>query len=63
MTVSELRNEAGLSNLSKTTISKALHERGLVSYKENMKPPINSDARKARLSFPKARFNWEPDQE
>lgn len=63
MSLKDLQQEASLSRVSVQTCLNALHERGIKSYKENLKPILEESHRHDRYNFALSKLNWSPNQE
>ena len=57
MTVMDMKEQSGL-NVSTSTIQKALHEKGLRSYREQWKFILDEENRKRRVRWCEAREAW-----
>ena len=58
MNIAELREEAGLGNVSITTIQRALHEKGFGSYREQWKFILDEENRQRRKLWCEDKKDW-----
>lgn len=61
MDIPQLREEAGLGRASKSTVAKAIHEKGLRAYRENNKTHLEDHHKIARYEFCRERAHWKAD--